>query len=408
MANTIILKKSSVAAKVPLATDLAVGELAVNLADKKLYSKDAGGTVVELGGGSGSGDVVGPSSATDNAIARFDGMTGKLIQNSIAKIDDDGSLNITSPDGYGSAYFGGFIGGSIVLGVTGGDNAYVSSDASGTSLQGAPNAELYISVSGAPATLSGALARLLSSAGGFTVNAAGAYGIGATPAYGTAGQALLSGGNAAEPTWGAVLKPADIGVSVQAYDAELTSWAGIAPSAKQDTLVSGTSIKTINSTSLLGSGNIVITGEPTVIDSPFTGSSSHTVTGIPSTASLILISLYADAGTSSTLSLRLGTSGGIDASGSYVRSTYTGGVYSGTATSFLLAGPSGKYVTSGHIELRLNDAATNLWTFSANLHWPISPFVCNPAGYKALSAALSQIQLLSSSGWTGRIVVNYW
>lgn len=51
-----------------------------------------------------------------------------------------------------------------------------------------------------------------------------------------------------------------IGTTVQAYDADLTSWAAILPSAKQDTLVSGTSIKTINSTSLLGSGDLVIGG----------------------------------------------------------------------------------------------------------------------------------------------------
>jgi hypothetical protein len=37
---------------------------------------------------SGSGDVVGPSSATDNAIARFDLTTGKLIQNSVVTIAD--------------------------------------------------------------------------------------------------------------------------------------------------------------------------------------------------------------------------------------------------------------------------------------------------------------------------------
>lgn len=36
----------------------------------------------------GSGDVVGPASATDNAIARFDLTTGKLIQNSAATIAD--------------------------------------------------------------------------------------------------------------------------------------------------------------------------------------------------------------------------------------------------------------------------------------------------------------------------------
>ena len=56
------------------------------------------------------------------------------------------------------------------------------------------------------------------------------------------------------------LQPAAIGVSVQAYDADLTSWAAIAPSAKQDTLVSGTNIKTVNGSSLLGSGNLVISG----------------------------------------------------------------------------------------------------------------------------------------------------
>ncbi len=40
----------------------------------------------------GTGDVVGPGSATDNAIARFDGTTGKLIQNSTVTIDDTGNI----------------------------------------------------------------------------------------------------------------------------------------------------------------------------------------------------------------------------------------------------------------------------------------------------------------------------
>jgi len=48
----------------------------------------------------------------------------------------------------------------------------------------------------------------------------------------------------------------------QPLAANLTSWAGIAPTAKQDALVSGTSIKTINSTSLLGSGDIAISATP--------------------------------------------------------------------------------------------------------------------------------------------------
>lgn len=96
MANTLIVKRSSVPGKVPLSTDLQVGELAVNLADQKLYSKNAAGTVVQLGGGAGSGDVVGPASATDNALVRFDGTTGKLVQNSTATLDDTGNMDTAS------------------------------------------------------------------------------------------------------------------------------------------------------------------------------------------------------------------------------------------------------------------------------------------------------------------------
>jgi hypothetical protein len=39
-----------------------------------------------------SGDVAGPSSATDNALARFDATTGKLIQNSVGVLSDAGAL----------------------------------------------------------------------------------------------------------------------------------------------------------------------------------------------------------------------------------------------------------------------------------------------------------------------------
>ena len=42
----------------------------------------------------GSGDVVGPGSATDNALVRFDGTTGKLVQNSAATLDDSGGLHL--------------------------------------------------------------------------------------------------------------------------------------------------------------------------------------------------------------------------------------------------------------------------------------------------------------------------
>jgi hypothetical protein len=58
MANKIILKKTSTASKVPLSTDLEIGEIAVNLADQKLYSKNAGGTVILVGSGTGGTGTV--------------------------------------------------------------------------------------------------------------------------------------------------------------------------------------------------------------------------------------------------------------------------------------------------------------------------------------------------------------
>lgn len=47
---------------------------------------------VTSGGGGGGGDVTGPSSATDNALARFDGTSGKVIQdNANSTVDDNGN-----------------------------------------------------------------------------------------------------------------------------------------------------------------------------------------------------------------------------------------------------------------------------------------------------------------------------
>lgn len=45
------------------------------------------------GGGGGTGDVIGPGSSTDNALVRFDGVTGKYIQNGLITEDDTGNLN---------------------------------------------------------------------------------------------------------------------------------------------------------------------------------------------------------------------------------------------------------------------------------------------------------------------------
>jgi hypothetical protein len=71
-------------------TDWQIGDWAVynGTVWQKVDNTDAGG------------DVVGPASATDNAITRFDGTTGKVIQNSVVTMDDTGNIanaTLTSP-----------------------------------------------------------------------------------------------------------------------------------------------------------------------------------------------------------------------------------------------------------------------------------------------------------------------
>lgn len=74
----------------------------------------------------GTGDVVGPASSTDNAVARYDGLTGKLIQDSLFLIDDSGNGSTIGSLTTGSA--GGVSGSLALSGATSGTvNITVSS-----------------------------------------------------------------------------------------------------------------------------------------------------------------------------------------------------------------------------------------------------------------------------------------
>jgi hypothetical protein len=56
-------------------------------------SYDSGTGVITNSSPSLGGDVVGPASSTDNAIARFDTTTGKLLQNSVVTVGDTGAVS---------------------------------------------------------------------------------------------------------------------------------------------------------------------------------------------------------------------------------------------------------------------------------------------------------------------------
>jgi hypothetical protein len=111
----IQLYHSTTASAAPTAGNLAAGELAINTLDEKLYFKNSAGTVKLLASAAGAaGDVVGPATSTDNAVARFDGTTGKLIQNSVVTIADStgnmagvGTLGVGAITTSGALTYGG-------------------------------------------------------------------------------------------------------------------------------------------------------------------------------------------------------------------------------------------------------------------------------------------------------------
>lgn len=62
-----------------------------------------------------AGDVVGPASATDDAIARFDGTTGELLQNSLVTVNDTGELTAVNAYFSNGAFFKGNVSGASEL-----------------------------------------------------------------------------------------------------------------------------------------------------------------------------------------------------------------------------------------------------------------------------------------------------
>jgi hypothetical protein len=145
----ILVYASGTATNVPLAINLtssALGaELALNYADGKLYYKNSSGTVTLLASAAGSlGDVVGPASATDNALARFDLTTGKLIQNSVGILSDAGILTgLTGITSSGSITFSSLTSGRVTFASTGGllaDSADLTWNGTSLSVTGALSA----------------------------------------------------------------------------------------------------------------------------------------------------------------------------------------------------------------------------------------------------------------------------
>ena len=238
------------------------------------------------------GDVVGPASATDNAIARFDTTTGKLLQNSVVTVSDAGaatgfttlaaSTSVTTPivqasnsGGLALKNSGGTT--QMSVGAGGGDNMSINVS---TNLNGT-NAQIDISPTGtghvhikptgvnsveiAPTFVGEmdniTIGSITPAAGSFTnLSVTGTTSFDGS--QGTSGQVLTSAGTGATPTW-------------------TTPTTGTVTSVSGTGTVSGISLSgTVTTTGSLTLGGTLDLSAPPVIG----GTTPNTITGTTITA----------------------------------------------------------------------------------------------------------------------------
>lgn len=226
--------------------------------------------VPQYSSASGAGDVSGPASSTDNAIVRFDGTTGKIIQNSAATIADTtgditaGKYNTVAISGSTTPSLT-VTGSSSISGTNTGDQTTITGNAgTATALQTAR-------------TIDG---QSFDGTADITVIAPGTHAAASKATPVDADELPLVDSAASnilkKLTWAnlkATLKTY-LDTLYQPLDADLTTWAGITPASGIDTFLSTPSSANLASamTDETGSGALVFGTSPdlklpTIIDS---------------------------------------------------------------------------------------------------------------------------------------------
>lgn len=236
----------------------------------------AGGTLASTAAG---GDVVGPASSTDNAIARFDLTTGKLIQNSGVIIDD--SNNVSGVNTLTTTNL--IVNDDTTLGGSNADSIAVNARIT-TDLEPATNNAKDIGTSGRN-WRDGFFGRNLD-----TVNLSVTGTTSFDGSQGTAGQVLTSAGTGATPTW------------TTPTTGTVTSVTGTAPVVSSGGATPAISMAAANTTT---NGYLTSTDWNT-----FNGKGSGTVTSVGGTGTVNGITLTGTVTSSGNLTLG-GTLGGI-------------------------------------------------------------------------------------------------
>lgn len=237
MASQVILKKSSVAARVPVAGDLAYGELALNYTDGKLYYKTNTDVVAVLNPVS-TGTVSSITAGTGLSGGTITGTGTIAIDSTVATLTGSQTLTnktLTTPTITGLATFTGVYHNSYLT-------TYGSLFIEGSSTNNIVQVSSHGVTEGVGLWSNGVSGLLYANAGLY-------FKVGTTlrdqdtPTGGTV--ALTIGSNTNATFAGTV--------AATSFSGSGSSLTGVQP-----TLVSGTNIKTINGTSVLGSGDITI------------------------------------------------------------------------------------------------------------------------------------------------------
>jgi len=141
MATTIVTKNSSTASAVPTAAQLVQGELAVNVADKRIYTENNAGAVVELGtnpstidinSGTIDGTTIGASSASTGAFTTLSA-SGEITANGGIALGDNDKATFGAGDDLqiyhdgSNSYVQDAGDGALILNTTNGGGVYVYS-----------------------------------------------------------------------------------------------------------------------------------------------------------------------------------------------------------------------------------------------------------------------------------------